>query len=360
MFRCSIIIVGLLLNTISFAQTSSFAESVEYDPIGNRFLASADQNSILQIDTSGNLSYFGNGLTADLGMEIIGNRLFCIVSTTVMVYDLTTELMITSINIPTAQFLNGMASDGVSTIWVSDFQGDAIYEIDVADINNPQAQRLIDTPNTPNGITYDEANNRLVFISWSDEKIRQIDLQDTTISVVLDNSGISNMDGIDMDGNNNFYVSSWTPSNRITKFSNDFSTNEIINVPGISRPADICLAKEVNILATPSRRHDVILWPIEGVTTATSEIIILDEEDVHFFPNPSKGLSYFKFPNIDWHKLDCEITDLSGRLIAKFRYQNTGNDSNLLNLSSLRNGTYIVSCLLDNKYEVSKQIILQK
>ncbi len=104
---------------IVFGQTYQNIEYVEYDPIQNRFLVS-NQNNIIQRNTDGSLDYFGNGASASYGMEVMNNILFAI-DGPVKGYDLNTGDEIMSIDIPGAGFLNGMASDGISKLYVTDF-----------------------------------------------------------------------------------------------------------------------------------------------------------------------------------------------------------------------------------------------
>ncbi len=353
----------------SFSQTSSFAESVEYDPVNNRFLCSNDTTSIVEIDPNGNLSYFGNGLPSNFGMEIIGNHLFSIVATNqtppvnvIRVYDLTTEMEINSLMIPNANLLNGMTSDGISKIWVTDFTESSIYEIDYANISQPTFQKLVDNtniPNFPNGITYDQINNRLVFVSWDDTMIRQVNLQDLTVSVVLNTGNLSNMDGIDMDNDNNFYVSSWSPDNRITKFSNDFSSSENLNIPGLLNPADICIAKDINVLAIPSQQQNVILWPLSSLSV--SDLGEYKNNKIELYPNPSNGISNLKILDNDWKNISYTITDINGRIIEKVDPINIeGEKKIILDFNKYSNGYYNISLLVDSRFTINKKIIIDK
>lgn len=353
----------LFFGNASFAQNSSKAESVEYDPVENRFLVGSDDVSIIEIDSLGDFSYFGNGLDSNLGIEVMDGNLFCIVGEDLMkVYDLATETEIAELSIAGAQFLNGMTSDGVSKIWVTDFVGRAIYEIDFSDLSQPvilELANMDDIPNLPNGITYDEVNNRLVFVSWNDEVIRQLNLEDGSISIVAENIGISNMDGIDLDKENNFYVASWSPESRITKFSSDFSEREVLNIPGVQSPADICVADEINMLAIPSFQHDVIFWPLE---TTTSNNVVHESNGigVDVFPNPSKGELHIQLSNQDWQDMALQLIDNGGRITNTWLFQNNQRNSLSLDLFEHPNGVYTLSVLLDGRIQGSKKIVIIK
>ena len=49
----------ILLVSSNYTQDGSLSESVEYDPIGNRFFSGNDATSIIEIETTATLSYFG-------------------------------------------------------------------------------------------------------------------------------------------------------------------------------------------------------------------------------------------------------------------------------------------------------------
>ena len=359
------ILIFLCCFTSAFSQTQSIAESVEYDPINNRFISGNDATSMIQQDTMGNLSYFGQGLSSNLGMEIIGNYIFCVVATDqfqpvrdIMVYDLTTETFVSSITIDNALLLNGMASDGVSKIWVTDLQGQSIYEVDFSDIMAPTSSQIAGGggfSSFPNGITYDASQNRLVFVDWFASTIWQLDLNDNSVSVAFANTGTMNMDGIDIDGNNNFYVSSATPDSRVTKYANDFSTSEILDIPGLSNPADLCVAKEINMLAIPSFQHNVILWRLEDeMTTSTSDIHNTSEVQISTYPNPSEGIFSIEIKNENWKVVQCEILDAVGHLIKSTRIENNGMNQFQIDLSQYQTGTYYMDLTIDQSRLVSK------
>src|SRR5690606_24144814 len=117
-------------------------------------------------DGNGNdVGQFGTTAKASYGMEVMNNALVAIgANGVVRAYDITSGVEISSITISGAQFLNGMATDGESRIWVTDFGAKRIHEIDFSNMVDPQSSVVVsNTVTTPNGICYDELNNRLVF-----------------------------------------------------------------------------------------------------------------------------------------------------------------------------------------------------
>lgn len=246
------------LSIPAFSQTLSNIEGVEYDPTNQIFLVGNGSNVVRMHSDAVPQGALGVA-QADYGLEVMGNNLYTIVGTSVKCYDVTSGSLQWSMPIAGSTFLNGMASDGVNRVWVTDFSAKKLYELDVTDPVNPSYSTVVaNTTTTPNGITYDAANNRLVMVSWgANAPIKAIDLTTYALSV-LTTTSIGNCDGIDHDAYGNYYVSSWSP-NAITKFSNDFTTSQTITVSGgVSSAADLCYAEEIDTLAIPCTGNNVV------------------------------------------------------------------------------------------------------
>ena len=301
------------------AQSFNQIEAVEYDEVNNRFLVT-NNSSIISRLPDGSLEYFGDGNKASYGMEIIGNTLFAAHSpfsgNWVYGYDLTSEEEVMELEIPSAGFLNGMGTDGISRIWVSDFSEGRIYEIDVTDINNPSYSMVATTPgNKPNGVVYDEINDRVIIVTWDNgSPILQMDPTTYEISTVGD-SGLSNCDGIDNDSENNFYVSSWSPT-RITKFSEDFTTSEIITAPGLSSPADISYAVAIDTLAVANSGNETLTLIDFNNTIDINEA---DDNPMGFnvFPNPVNQSSKVSFNLKTSTHVVLNVMDTSGKIATQ-------------------------------------------
>jgi sugar lactone lactonase YvrE len=325
-----------------FAQSLSGVESVEYDPTNNRYLASSDNGSIVAIAPNGALSYFGSGLTADYGMEVMNGTLFVIAGSAIKGYDLTTATQVMSVTISGAQFLNGMGSNGVDKLWVSDFNGYDIYEVNVANLSSPTFSMVADqmdlgTTNKPNGIVYDGDNNRIVFVNWgSNAPIKAMNLTTYAVSTVVPNTGVGNIDGIDKDSEGNWYIASWSPA-RITKYTNDFSSSEVITVPGISNPADICYATETDTLAIPGG-NQVIFVGFESPTVGMDEELY-EPYRVYY----SSGYPVVQFELGSTQDVSFDILDMSGRVVftAMQGLQSIGKQTVVLSSVGLYSGAYL-------------------
>lgn len=355
--KIPILVSALLLSFLSNAQNLNDVESVEYDAINHRFLAS-NGSSIVVVDGEGNeIEYFGSAPEADYGMEVMNEMLFSIVGSHVKAFLLSDGTEVMDYTVSGADFLNGMASDGDHLIWVTDFGAKKIHEIDVTNLDTPVGSIIVDnTVNTPNGITYDEDNNRLVFVSWgSSAKIKAIDLNDYSVTT-LTTTSLSNLDGIDHDNNGNFFVSSWTPT-RITKFSSDFTMDEIITAPGLDSPADICYASEIDTLAIPNSGNNTITFvgfePV-GIHSLESTGFMAS-----VFPNPVSDSSVISFELSQSEHVSIRFTNQNGQIMKTWLDEllPSGSHKVLLSGLNLPSGQYIIEVKAGNKISTFTLVI---
>ncbi len=330
-------ILAFITFPISFLAQQMIGESVEHDPASNRFFTSSDNNSIVQRAANGTVSYFGSGLDADFGMEVMGNTLFALTGTRLKGYDLDTEQEVFDLNIPGAGFLNGLTNDGNNRLWATDFSNDRIYEIDASDFTNPSFSIVVgNTQSQPNGIIHDGDNNRLIFVSWGGGNIHAVDLLDYSVSTIID-ANLNNMDGIDEDNEGSYYVSSWSPL-RITKFANDFSSSEIVAVSGLNSPADICYAKTIDTLGIPSTSQQAIFIGF-GLPNGIGENQNI--ESVNMSPNPVVNNASITVQSSIQSELHISVYDLNGRIVKTLNTTFTNTTSHL-DLNFLRSGTYLL------------------
>ncbi len=332
--------VLLLLCQLVNGQTYQSAESVEYDPANNRFLISNGSN-ILARASDGTLSFFGTGSTS-YGLEVMGDYVFGISGSSIKGFDLTTEAEVMSISIPGAAFLNGLTNDG-SALYATDFGNNTIHKIDVSDLNNPSSQMIVsNTVRTPNGIVYDGTNDRLIYVTWGgNADIRAVELSDNSISVVATTT-YSNIDGIDDDVNQNYYIASWTPA-QITKYDSNFQNPTIITTPALSGPADIGYAQAIDTLGIPQgNKVDYIGFE---VMTSTEDLLVSDF-GLTAYPNPIQDQSWIQFELEKSAVVDLAVYDLQGRFVYQLLQgqQSHGQHKVLLNGVHLPKGMY--TCIL--------------
>lgn len=351
-----LLVVLFSLNTN--AQTISGTEAVEYDPTGNRFIISNGSSILQQNSGSSTLTFFGEG-DADYGMEVIGNTLYSISGgfiQSVNAYDLTTEQELFNGIIPNSEFLNGMASDpSTNRIWITDFALDNIIEMDMTDIDNPTDQVVVsNTGCTPNGITHDATNNRLVFTCWSGGDIKAVDLDDYSVSTLV-NTGLSQIDGIDHDENGNFYISSWSPT-RITRLSNDFTVEETITAPGLSQPADISYAVAIDTLAIANSGNQTITYIYLGTNNIEE---VTSQFQLSLYPNPVSDMSFVSFELPTASDCQMRILDQNGKLVADLLNEKSsyGNHKILLSGLDLSAGIYFCELRVNETVETLKFVV---
>jgi hypothetical protein len=352
-----VLIAFISFSLAGFSQSLQNIEAVEYDHENSRFLVT-NSNSIIAIDhNTQELSFFGDG-AAGYGMEVMNNTLFAI-GNGIKGFDLTSEEEIMSLNISGSGFLNGMASDGISRLWVTDFSNQRIYEIDVTDTDNPSFEMVVsNTGSTPNGIVYDETNDRLIFVNWgSNADIKAVDLETYSVSTITETS-LGNCDGIDNDNEDNYFVSSWSPL-RISKFNADFSgTPETIEAPGIASPADICYAKQIDTLAIPNSGNATVTFV--GFDTSVS-VYDINNNPLAFgvVGNPVSAQTYFSFSCLKNDRVSLSLLHETGKTVAVLVDGNRspGDYKILLNGIELASGVYIAHLQIGQTIAAQKIVV---
>jgi hypothetical protein len=334
--------VFALTASLSQAQSLTAIEGVEYDPTNQIFLV-GNGNNVVRMHSDAVPQGTLGAAKSNYGMEVMNGVLFSIVGTAIKGYDVTTGAQVMTHTLTGASFLNGMASNGTDKLWVSDFSAKKIYELNVANLAAPTSSIVVaNTTSTPNGLTYDAANNRLVMVSWgANASIKAIDLATYTLSVIT-TTNLGNCDGVDHDSYGNYYVSSWSP-NAITKFSNDFTTTSTVTVTGgVSSAADICYAEEIDTLAIPCTGNNVVKFvgfnPSFVVEGNTSEF------QAYGYPTEVKDMFTVGFDLPQAVDVNIRLFDVNGRLVNEVIHQTfpQGNHQVVLTELPSDSGIYFV------------------
>ncbi len=349
-----ILLLALQISVFSsFSQSYSNAESVEYDPINDRWLVS-NRNRIISDDGQGNLTYFGNG-SASHGLEVVGSMLFGVDGSTVRGFDLDSENEVTSIRISGARFLNGLASAGNNILYTTDFTGKKIYKLDFSDLSNPSSEEIVsNTQSTPNGIIYDGANNRLIYTSWgSNAEIKQVDLSNNSVSTII-NTNLGNIDGIDDDANGNYYISSWSPD-RITRYNSNFQNPVTVTTPSLDSPADIGISKSSGVIGIPM--GDSVIFVESGVLSVSNFDY---NTEMKIVPNPVVASSKLMINSTISSPTKIELLDLTGRHIKTIS-ENISEFKNVeIPLSNLNvhSGVYFIKLSSSKGTVATKKVVV--
>ena len=215
-FCCLILSSLALLPFLSSAQTPGNIEAVECDPASDRWFVSNGSSLLVTEDLGENWSFFGEA-QASHGMEVLNGHLYAIGDNVIRAYDLETADEVGSLSIPGVGFLNGMGSHSDGFLVVSDFSSGRLYTVDVTEPQQMEHSLLAGNFGaTPNGVVIDEANFRAGVVCWGNNAdILSVDLESGDVTPLVDGTGMGNLDGVDLDGEGRFYVSSWSPTRAV-------------------------------------------------------------------------------------------------------------------------------------------------
>ncbi len=327
------------------AQTFNSPESVEYDAANNRWLVSNTGAGAIVAFEPPTISPFSTLPSSPHGMEILGNVAYVCDGARIKGYDLTSALEVFNLNLG-ASFLNGLTTDGVNYLFATDFSAKKIYRIDpVANTFN----LMVTTLKTPNGIYYDGANSRCVFVTWgSNAPVQAMSLIDSTIST-LTATTYSNCDGITRDNAGYWYATSWG-NNSLIRWDATFA-NPTVVMTGLSSAADIDINTAGDSIAIPNSGNNTVVF----YTNITTGISSLTETGFSLFPNPSNSSCTLTFGTTQTNS-QAILTDATGRIVRNIRF--TGN-SLLLERGDLEAGIYLLNVINENGISSTGKIIFE-
>ena len=336
--------VVLVLALSAQAQSYNSPESVEYDPANGRYLVSnpASGQILAREDGTGTLTTFVTGIpTGPHGLEIMGTSVYACTGGKVMGYDLSSGATTLDLNLSGA-FLNGITNDG-TYLFVTDFSAKKIYRINPATQSFNEMVNLNGVSGTPNGIVYDAADDRLVFVEWGNNaSINAVSMSDSSVTELIATS-LGNLDGIVLDAAGNFYVSSWSP-NAIQFFNHTFTVgpNALVTT-GLGNPADLHYNQANDTLAAPNSANNTVTFHYMGTITGVADGLT-SEVAFTVYPNPAKDRVSITIAQSREQILDYEVFDLSGqRQKAKGTYKSGEGTVDLsLDLRKLSAGNYVV------------------
>lgn len=325
----------MLISFTVSSQTYSGPESAEFDVANNRWLvANTSSHQVLAQDSAGTLSIFVSGLgSGPYGIEIVGDTLFCCSGSSIKGYSLTTGIQVFNLNLG-ASFLNGITHDDAGNLYATDFSAKTIYKVNIAaQTDSIIASGLVQSPN---GIIFDQANGRCVFVNWgSNAPVKAIDLTTYVVTTVITTT-LSNCDGIARDGQGRYYVSNWG-SQTIVRFDSSFAAPPTTVGTGLNNPADIFYDVTHDILAVPNAGNNTVAFldfNTVGIEEQSYPLLSIA------YPNPAQN---FLTIDIAEDKIEAiAIYTLTGQLIDERTCFNIGK-SILINVSDLDFGNYFYS-----------------
>jgi hypothetical protein len=174
------------------------------------------KGSISLLSPSGKMinAAWQSGLNAPKGLAMLGDLLYVADIDTLRVFDVMNGAQVASYVAPEAKFLNDVTVDSAGNVYVSDMLDDAIYRL----AGNEFELWLKDAAlQAPNGLLAEEG--RLVVGAWGvmtegfatdvPGHLKTVDLQSKAIASLGNGKAVGNLDGVESDGNGNYFVSDW-------------------------------------------------------------------------------------------------------------------------------------------------------
>jgi DNA-binding beta-propeller fold protein YncE len=200
-------------------------ESVVLSPDKQSFFVSNVNGSPDKIDGNGYISQMSltgevieqhwlDGLDAPKGMAISGNNLYVADIKQLVVIDIAKKEIVQRYLAPYAKFLNDVAADKDGNVYVSDMMTNTIHRLMKGSftvwLRNDQLE-------APNGLLVEGGN--LIVGSWGNMTdgfvtaipghLKTIDIKTKKISSLGDQTPVGNLDGVEPDGEGNYYVTDW-------------------------------------------------------------------------------------------------------------------------------------------------------
>ncbi|MCK6648099.1 MAG: T9SS type A sorting domain-containing protein [Bacteroidia bacterium] len=345
----------------TFSQTYNSPESIEFDYVNNRwFIANNGGDNVLtRNSTTGALAVFATGFSGGgpHGLEIVNDTLYACAGKNLKAFNINNGSAIFDININSGTcFLNGITHDNSGNLYITDYNGNKIYRFD---ITTRQFNAFVSSGlSGPNGIIFDQPNNRCVFVQWTGA-IKSVSLTDSTVTTLVASSGLSSVDGITKDGVGNYFLSSWSPT-RITRYSNTFTSPTAVVTTGLSNPADIFYNVLTDTLGVPnSGSGSNTTYHYFGSPTSIDEINNVTEPIV--FPNPISKSATITFELTQNEKVNVSLYDEKGALVKMIAEEQMfkGKNTLFLNRAGLAAGSYFLKISTQDVIQTKKLIIAE-
>ena len=363
MKKIVIILSAVCFTVAAFAQSYNSPESIEFDYANNRwFIANNGGNNILtRSSATGALAIFAStGFSGGgpHGLEIVNDTLYACAGGSIRAYNINTAALVFSTSLG-ASFLNGITHDATGNLYITDYSGNKIYRFNT---NTRQFNAFVSTGlSSPNGIIFDQPNNRCVFVQWTGA-IKAVSLSDSSVTTLVASSGLSSVDGITKDGAGNYYLSSWSPT-RITRYNNTFTTptTAVGTGLGLSSPADIFYNVLTDTLGVPnSGSGNNTTYYYFGTTTSISE----SSTDVFQFsvsPNPISKTAEIKYQIAEEGNVKVELFDITGKWIKTIVNENQSKGYHVISFdkSSFSAGNYFFTISNGSGTETKKVVIVE-
>lgn len=360
----------MLLTAAGFAQTYNSPESVEFDYAHNRWLiANNSGNNILaRSSATGALTLFAACSGGPHGIEIVNDTLYVCAGSNLKAFNINTGAQIFSKALG-ATFLNGITHDDNGYLYLTDFSALKIYRFNITNRTSSVFVAATGGTSSPNGIIYDQPNNRCVFVGWgASAPIKAMDITTGAITTIL-TSTLSNCDGIAKDAAGNYYISSWgsgAATGAITRFNNTFSGGGTTVVTGLGKPADIFYNTLTDTLGVPNSNAtgtgayaNNTSYHYFGSAAGVEESVISGKLNVSVNPNPVVKTAEINYDLPSNGKVLIQLFDIKGAVVKTIvdESQTKGKQTTFFSKSGLSAGTYLLK-IETGTYQETHRIII--
>jgi DNA-binding beta-propeller fold protein YncE len=190
---------------------SFFVSNVNGDPNetdGNGYIS--------QMSLTGEIieQHWLDGFDAPKGLAVVGNNLYVADIKQLVVVDIKNKKITQRYLAPYAKFLNDVAVDNDGNVYVSDMMTNTIHRLMHGSFNVWLRNEQLEAPN---GLLVED--DQLIVASWGNMTdgivtaipghLKTIDIKTKNISSLGDQTPVGNLDGVEPDGNGNYYVTDW-------------------------------------------------------------------------------------------------------------------------------------------------------
>jgi len=200
-------------------------ESVVYDAKRNRLYVSNVNGNGMVVDGNGYIStlslegkllelHWLDGLNAPKGMAIVDDILYVADINQVLAVDLAKQVIIQRYPAPNAAFLNDVAAGEDGSIYISDMITNTIYRIKEGQISSWLVDPQLESPN---GLLVE--GDQLIVATWGNMtdglntaipgQLKTVSLTTKQIKSMGDGTSMGNLDGLESDGNGDYFVTDW-------------------------------------------------------------------------------------------------------------------------------------------------------
>ncbi|MFC1898102.1 SMP-30/gluconolactonase/LRE family protein [Candidatus Cloacimonadota bacterium] len=319
----------ILLNSLTAQNLLNCPESVEWDHIQNTWLVSNyASGEIIAIDSAGDQLIYSNLMTSTLGLKVKDDKLYAASADGIAIFDLNTGDISALISIPEAMLLNDLDFDSEGFLFVSDYWDNKIFKIDLSENSY---EIFIDYGIfSPNGMIFDEENNRMLVCghNGTNSIIHSFDVTTGETELLLYPNFFS-LDGFARDSQGNIYISSWH-TDTVYKFNGyNICNNVEVAASGFVDPADIFI-DDNDMLAVPNYSNNSIsLIQLEITNHTNNEILETAEIQLFNYPNPFNPSTTISFETTNLpESAQIAIYNLKGQIIKVFSNLQINQSSN--------------------------------